>query len=137
MKHEKHLQLLSSGTKLFLLSLSLKVLRHKERDTHSFYSGFSICPPISCDTCPRPRWASESRPFSFGVQFSTPLTDFYKIPKILRARFRCITSFTSTFYWIFILTSVNDTSSLCARQHLCSSLHLTHPCAEPKGSQPN
>ena len=29
----------------FLLLLSLKVLRHKERDTHSFYAGFSICPP--------------------------------------------------------------------------------------------
>ena len=29
----------------FLLPLSLKVLRHKERDTHSFYSGFLICPP--------------------------------------------------------------------------------------------
>ena len=28
----------------FLLPLSLKVIRHKERDTHSFYSGFSICP---------------------------------------------------------------------------------------------
>ena len=28
----------------FLLPLSLKVLRHKERDTHSFYSGFFICP---------------------------------------------------------------------------------------------
>ena len=30
---------------------------------------------------------------------------------------------------IFILTSVNDTSSPHARQHLCSSLHLTNPCA--------
>ena len=29
----------------FLLPLSLKVLRHKERDTYSFFSGFSICPP--------------------------------------------------------------------------------------------
>ena len=29
----------------FLLSLSLKVLRHKERETQSFYSGFFICPP--------------------------------------------------------------------------------------------
>ena len=29
----------------FLLPLSLKSLRHKERYTHSFYSGFSICPP--------------------------------------------------------------------------------------------
>ena len=38
----------------FLLPLSLKVLRHKERDTYSFYSGFSICPhpsravPVVC-----------------------------------------------------------------------------------------
>ena len=31
-----------------LLPLSLKVLRHKEKDTHSFYSGFSICPLITC-----------------------------------------------------------------------------------------
>ena len=37
----------------------------------------------------------------------------------------------------FILTSVNDTSSPHARQHLCSSLHLTNPRAEPKGSQPD
>ena len=29
----------------FLLPLSLKVLRHKERDTHSFYFVFFICPP--------------------------------------------------------------------------------------------
>ena len=31
----------------FLLPFSLKVLRHKERDTHSFYSAFFICPPPS------------------------------------------------------------------------------------------
>ena len=30
----------------FLLPLSSKVLRHKERDTHSFYSGFFICPHL-------------------------------------------------------------------------------------------
>ena len=35
----------------FLLPMSLKVLLHKERDTHSFSSAFFICPPISCDTC--------------------------------------------------------------------------------------
>ena len=68
----------------FLLPLSLKVLRHKERDTHSFYSGFFICTPISFDTCPRPPRGSESQPFSFGVQFSTQLT-FFKILQILRA----------------------------------------------------
>ena len=42
-KHEKHLRLLCSGTKL-LLPLSLKVLRHKEREAQSFYSGFVIFP---------------------------------------------------------------------------------------------
>ena len=35
----------------FLLPLSLKVLRHKEREAQSFYSGFFICtPPIMCGT---------------------------------------------------------------------------------------
>ena len=33
---------------------------------------------------------------------------------------------------VFILTSVNDTSSPRGRQHLCSSLHQTNPCAKPK-----
>ena len=33
---------------------------------------------------------------------------------------------------IFILTSVNDTSSPHVRQHLRSSLHLTNPCAKRK-----
>ena len=36
----------------FLLPLNLKVLRHKERDTHSFYSGFSICPPTTSRAAP-------------------------------------------------------------------------------------
>ena len=42
-KHKKHL-LLSSGTKLFI-TFELKAIRHKKSDTHSFYAGFSICPP--------------------------------------------------------------------------------------------
>ena len=60
---------------------------------------------------------------------------FLKSPQILRARFRCMTSFTSpghTLSGIFILTSVNDTSSPRVRQHLCSSLLLTNPCAKRK-----
>ena len=38
---------------------------------------------------------------------------------------------------IFILTSLNDTSFPCAREHLHSCLHLTNPYTEPKGSHPN
>ena len=39
--------------------------------------------------------------------------------------------------WGFILTSVNDASSPRVSEHLRACLHLTNPCAEPKGSQPN
>ena len=73
----------------FLLPLSLKVLRLKERDTHSFYSGLFICLHL-VRHLPQKHWPS------FGVQAkasrllprqdSTQLTDFFKIPKILRAR---------------------------------------------------
>ena len=57
---------------------------------------------------------------------------FFKSPKILRSRFRCMTSFTSPGPGIFILTSVNDTSSLTPALKFAP-----HPCAELKGSQPN
>ena len=40
----------------FLLPLSLKVFRHKEREAQSFYSGFFICPP------PQSRAAPATRP---------------------------------------------------------------------------
>ena len=60
----------------FLLPLSLKVLRHKEREAQSFYSDFFIC-PISCDTCPRPPRASTSQP-SRPVS-SLNSTNFFKI----------------------------------------------------------
>ena len=47
----------------FLLPLSLKVLRHKEKDIHSFYSGFSVCPPPTkrVEPATRPQRASESQ----------------------------------------------------------------------------
>ena len=79
------------------------------------------------------KWKS---PFFFGWQDST-LTFLKSPPQILCARFRCMTSFASQSPWIFILTSVNHTFSPRASQHLYSSLHLTNPCTEPNGSQPN
>ena len=54
----------------------------------------------------------------------------------LSPRFWCMTSFTSpgriSLSEIFILTSLNDTSSPCAREHLRSCLHLTNQCAKRK-----
>ena len=98
----KHLRLLSSGTKLFfLLPLSLKVLRHKERDTHSFYSSFFDLPspPKKTRVAPATRplaWlrrASESQPSSFEAGLnSTPWLTFSNLLKY-SARFRCVTLF--------------------------------------------
>ena len=68
----------------FLLPLILKVPRRKERDTHSFYSGFSICPTNKCAPVGRPPRASESQPSSPEAGLNST-TDFFKIPKILRA----------------------------------------------------
>ena len=75
----------------FLLPLSLKVLRHKEGDTHSFYSGFFICPPHLVRHLPR---ASASK-WKSTLFVRCPVlnsTDFFKIPKS-SARFQCMTSF--------------------------------------------
>ena len=94
-KHKKNkntLRLLSSGTKLFI-TFALKVIRHKESDTQSFYADFSICPPPS-RAAPRRKllvWSRRAPKVNRHVR--TQLTHFSQIPKILR--FRCMTSFTS------------------------------------------
>ena len=93
-------RLLSSGTKLFI-TFELKVIRHEESDTQSFYADFSICPPTTITTTTRgtpPQTAGlisaspESQPSSSDAK--TQQTDFSQIPQILRARFRCMKSFT-------------------------------------------
>ena len=69
----------------FLLPLSLKVLRHKERDTHSFYSGFFISPPPHLVRHLRKASVSKRKStLLVRCLVSTQLT-FFKIPKILRA----------------------------------------------------
>ena len=89
-KHEKHDFFVQ--VRKFLLPLSLMVLRHKEREAQSFYSGFFICsPPISCDTCPRPPRASESQPSSPEAVLNSTNWLFQNLPKS-SAHFRCLTS---------------------------------------------
>ena len=89
-KHKKHLWLLSSGTKPFI-TFELKVVRHKESDTQSFYADFSIgAPPQTTGLISA---SPESQLSSSNAK--TQLTDFSYIPKIRRARFRCMTSFIS------------------------------------------
>ena len=125
--------------KTFLLPLSLKVLCHKERKAQSFYSGFFICAPNMCGTRHKGLHEQEKANRLLPKQVSTLLT-FFKFPKS-SARFRCVTSFalaSPRFPSQAIVTSLSDTSTLPARAWTpVLMLHLTNPCAEPKGSQPN
>ena len=120
----------------FLLPLSLKVLRHKERNTHSFYSGLSICPPpILCGACSaqiRLASASPKVNLSHSVSSSQLNWFFSKSPKSSTH-----TSTGQPFYLGFLFWHLWMTHPPRVRQHQCSSLHQTNPCAEPKGSQPN
>ena len=107
----------------FLLLWSLKVFRHKERDTPDF----SICSKTRAHP---PKGHGE--PAKVNLLLPTAKFNsltFLKFPQILHARFRCMTSFTfpghNFLSGIFILTSVNNTSSPRARQHLRSSFPLT------------
>ena len=77
--------------------------------------------------------SSESQPSSSKTK--TQLSNFSQIPQILCERFRCMTSFTSPGHiflsGIFILTSLNNTSSSHAREHLRSCCtNQTHALSE-------
>ena len=50
----------------------------------------------------------------------------------LSPRFRCVTSLTS-----LVISSIWDFYCDISEWHVRSCLHLTNPCTEPKGSQPN
>ena len=139
-KHEKHLRFLSSGTKVFLLPLSLKVLRHKERDTHSFNSGFFISPPPSRAAPVQGLREQAKVNRLFPRQDSTPQTDFFKNPQNPpRASGAWCQPHSVTPFPIWaIVTSLSDTSDPPARVWTpVLMLHLNNTCTEPKGSQPN
>ena len=133
-KHEKHLRLLSSGTKLFYY-LWVKSFFDIRRKIQSFYADFSICPKPRATPAARPRRASESQPSSSDRK--TQLTDFSQISAHASGVWRHSHPWSYPLSGIFIVTSLNDTSAPRARDHLRSCLHLTNPCTEPKGSQPN
>ena len=81
------------------------------------------------------RQASESQPSSPEAELNW---FFFKSPKILRTRFRCMTTFTSQSpIWDFYF-DISELHILPMRAWTPALLlHLTNPCAEPKGSQAN
>ena len=123
----------------YLLPLSLKVFRHKQWDS-IFLCWLFYLAQTTCGTHHKAPASKRMSPFFFGRQDSTNWR-FSKSPKSSARALPVhdvIHIHWSTFLsGIFILTSLNYTSSPWARQHLRSILHLTNPCTEPKGSQPN
>ena len=109
----------------FLLPLSLKVLQHKERDTHSFYSGFSICPlPISCSTrsaqiCLASA-SPESHPSSPEVGLNSTSWLFQNHPNPPHASgVWCHPHFVAPFPIWAIVTSLSDMSVPPVRVNTC------------------
>ena len=104
------------------------------REIPSFYADFSICPKSRVAPATRPQRASDSQLSSPGGK--TQLTDFSQIsqnpPRTLPVHDVIHIHWSTYRFGIFILTSVNDTSSPRACQHLRSSLHLTNQCAKRK-----
>ena len=108
----------------FLLPLSLKVLRHKEREAHSFYPGFFICPHPQHVWHPPQRSlrASENQTSSPEAGLISTNWFFQNLPKSF-ARFRCVTSFAlcSPVSHLGLLWHLWVTRPLHAhaRKHLC------------------
>ena len=75
----------------FLLPLSLKVFRHKEKKAQSFYPGFFICLLHLVRHLPKASASERKSTLLVRCLVSTLLT-FFKFPKS-SVRFRCVTSF--------------------------------------------
>ena len=138
------LRLLSSGTKLFI-TFESKVFRHEKRERHTIFICWQLLhlPQTTCGTPSANYWSGLGGPrkstFPFGRGNSTHC--FFSNPKKSSAHasgaWRHSHTLVTFPIWGFIWTYVNDASSLRAREHLHSCLHLTNPCTEPKGSHPN
>ena len=105
-----------------LLPLSLKVLRHKEREAQSFYSGFSSATlPNMCGTRHKGHWPGFGEQAKANRllprQVSSQLTDFFKIsqnPLRSSGAWRHPHSVTPLPIWAIVIP-LSDTSALPAR----------------------
>ena len=138
-KHKKHDFLVQ--VRNFLLPLSLKVIRHKESDTQSFYADFSICPPPP----PPPRAAPRRKLLVWSRRAP-------KVNRLLRTlKLNSLTflkspksSANTSSAWrhshLLVLFSIWDFYFDISEWHIlpaCAStpalmLHLTNPCVKRK-----
>ena len=125
-----------------LLTLSLKVFRHKKSEAQSFYSGFFICPaPNTCGTRHKVTGlasASKRKP----TVFSRSRTQLYSTSSISQNPLRtsgtwrhlhCVTPFPISAYCVISEWYVRSTIAWTP----ILMLHQSNPCTEPKDSQPN
>ena len=135
---------IGSGTKLYYLEL--KVIRHEERETQSFYADcfyiFSSQPSQrAVPVAHKVVWPCPGLNLDSRSAAGTQLTAFSQIPKSsahASGVWRHSHSLVSIPIWDFYFDiSEWHILSACAREHLRSCLHLTNPCTEPKGSHPN
>ena len=91
----------------FLLPLSLKVFRHKERDTIFLYWLFHL-PQTTCTPVAHKFVWSQSH-----------LTDLSQISAHASVAWRHSHPWSYPLFGIFIVTSLNDTSAPCVRVNTC------------------
>ena len=124
----------------FLLSLSLKVFRHKERHNLSILAFSSA--PISCSTRHKATGlasASERKPTVFPEAglISTNFHQNSPNPRRASGAWRHLHPLAPVSH-LGLLWHLWVTRPLWARDWIpVLMLHLTNPCSEPKGSQPN
>ena len=117
----------------FLLPLSLKVLRHKERDTHSFYSGFVIPPPRLVRHLPK---ASESKQKSTlivrcPVLNSTNFLQNSQNPPHASGAWRHSHLLALFPIWAIVIALSDTSASRMRALTPALMLHLSNPCTEP------
>ena len=108
---------IGSGTKLFI-TFELKVIRHEEREAQSFYADFSTCPP------PRAAPSRKQLVWSRRAPKVNPPRQELNLLLFLKSQPMFLVCDVTPIPWsqflsgIFIWTSLNDTSSPRAREHL-------------------
>ena len=137
----KHLTISSFRYETFYY-LWVKGFDIRKRDTHSFYSGLSICPPSRAAPVARKIvWPLRTTKIDPSPSVSSSQLNwlfFSKSPKSSARAFgawRHSHSLAPFPIWA-IVTSLSDTYAPRARTPALT-LHLSNPCTEPKGSQPN
>ena len=129
---------IGSGTKLLFTFLSLKVFRHEERETQSFYADcfchrqLSTQPTRGARSAQRRRASSSSESQPSSSEAGTQLTAFSQISAHVTSAWRHPNTLVSIPIWDFYF-DISEWHILSGRAWIPAlMLHLTNPCAKRK-----